>query len=199
MVGNAREWWGQSLKLELDAWDQDTSDPVEAKQTRWQPVLIISLKTLLEREAIVDLVNFDCQDSEVHVIRGATTAPGDVLSKKEAENEILALLCSHGWHLVATNPISAARPGGTSFHANLILGRISKGPTDGLQIWANPKQCQRGTRIWGISSPGLFLATVRFRTLIFDPGSRKHGCGGRLNLAHAERGGGGGRFIQVQS
>ena len=102
MVGNAREWWGQSLKLELDAWDQDTSDPVEAKQTRWQPVLIISLKTLLEREAIVDLVNFDCQDSEVHVIRGATTAPGDVLSKIKmmvisthswkAENKNLALL-----------------------------------------------------------------------------------------------------------
>ena len=172
VVGNAREWWGQSLKLELDPWDQDTADPVEAKQTRWQPVLVISLKTLLEREAIVDLVNFNCQDSEVHVIRGATTVPGDVLSKIKmmvisthswkAENEILALLCSHGWHLVATNPISAARPGGISFHANLILGRISKGPTDGLQIWANPKHVNVEQEFGAFQVQGCFSLPYAF-------------------------------------
>lgn len=167
--GNARAWWGQSYRTpeqmresglpissEYDmpsAADAPRADPAGghgAAETSWHKVEVISLKTLLRDEGIVDLIHFDCQTAELDVIRSVAVPGEDLLDRVKMmfigthsmyiEHQILGLMCAAGWHLVASFPITRSPDRDDSdLHASFMLGRVAMGPVDGVQVWANPR------------------------------------------------------------
>ena len=104
----------------------------------------------------VGLVTISCvsvvvtalQMAELSVIESATAAGERILERIKMlvisthstaiENRLLGLLCGAGWHLVAASPMTAVRPDGLPL-ATFMLGRIVSGPTDGIQVWVNPR------------------------------------------------------------
>jgi hypothetical protein len=135
-----------------------------------QAVRVLSLKTIIGNQSEVDIINMDCQGAELDVIRSAT-APGETVLNKvkmmvisthsqAIENRILALLCAAGWHLVAAVPMSAVRNDQVPL-ATKMLSRITSGPTDGVQIWANPLHVDVEAE-FGVEVDGCYARTFAY-------------------------------------
>ena len=135
-----------------------------------QAVRVLSLKTIIGNQSEVDIINMDCQGAELDVIRRAT-APGETVINKvkmmvisthsqAIENRILALLCAAGWHLVAAVPMSAVRNDQVPL-ATKMLSRITSGPTDGVQIWANPLHVDVEAE-FGVEVDGCYARTFAY-------------------------------------
>ena len=123
-VGNPREWWGQQLApSDTDTrgfyWnDENDVDNLRIQEER---VVVLSLRTLIEDEPIIDLISFDIQNSEYHVIKGATSPEGEGILDRvktmvisthatDIEQKIFSMLCSHGWLLVFCMPVTYNHP-----------------------------------------------------------------------------------------
>ena len=89
------------------------------------------------------------QEAELDVIRSVTqTGREGVLERVKMmmisthstyiEHQILSLLCAAGWHLIVSLPMTATADN-FPLHASFVLGRVTKGPTDGAQVWVNPR------------------------------------------------------------
>lgn len=150
LVGNNREWWGQALtfddsKEEIRYWnDASDADDLPIHEER---VPVLSVRTLIEDEPIIDLINFDIQGAEYLVIKEAISLEGEGILDRvksmtisthntEIEHKVFAMLCSHGWQLVFFDPVSVCRPDNLEIVMSL-LGRVAT-PSDGIKVWVNP-------------------------------------------------------------
>lgn len=91
------------------------------------------------------------QEAELEVIRSVTQPGGEgVLERVKMmmisthstyiEHQILSLLCAAGWHLIVSLPFAeSGLADHYELHASFVLGRVTKGPTDGAQVWVNPR------------------------------------------------------------